>query len=155
MKIKILVVLLVLFIPVIAITAQDIEPVRFVQGAETFDNFLNNILNDIQAFLLLTVAPATGLIVVGRNIGKRFLPETISSQWVQLAIMAVLFPLFHFANAAGASQELQSIVDLLTQLGQLLFVGGVTTVASSQAFKVAASHDNTVFGFEKPAKTNG
>lgn len=144
--------------------AQDDEPVpdvvitetiEFVEGEGTFDNFLNSILNDFRALLLATVMPAIGLIVVGRNIGKRFLPKTISSAWVELAIIAILFPLYHFANAANATEILQTIVDSLTQLGSLFFVGGVSVVGSSFAYKVAEKHDNTVFGYQRSQDANG
>lgn len=160
---RIIVIVVILLLVPMVVMAQDAEPVRFVEGTGTFDMFLNNILNDIQAFLLLTVAPATGLIVVGRNIGKRllkrFVPDkNVSSEWVQFGIIAILFPLYHFANAADATPQLQTVVDLLTQLGSLLFVGGTASIASSLAFNVTRKHDNTVFGYQRtvpPQLANG
>lgn len=159
---KYLFIIMIMAIMVMPVIAQDSEPlpdlmqpVVFVNGEGTLDNFLNNILNDMRGFLLAVVAPATGLIVVGRNLGKRWLPENINSAWIEFAIIIVLFPLYHFASATNATQELQTIVDLLTKLGELLFAGGVTVVASSVAFNVAKKHDNTIFGFQKTESANG
>lgn len=131
------------------------ETVVYVPGSDGLSNVLNSLLNTLYDYFYI---PATaGFVVMGTGFLRRLIPVTKikNTEFIVFGIMAVVFIFYTVAGRLEQTETLQMVVDVVTQIGNVLLLATGTGIVTSKLHKSANKNGVAIAGFKHSQSANG
>lgn len=159
---RVVLIIVLLFASATFVLAQDSEPapipdisqpIDYVATDTALGALVNQILNLLQEYFYIPAA--AGFVIMGTGFFGRFILKTTPAEFIVFGIMAVVFIFYTIAGNIEQTESLQSIVDLVTQLGDVLLAATITGIGSSKLHKSANTNGVAIAGFKRSQVANG